>query len=133
MTDPTTKQRRVTWYHRHIANPLMRHVAGHLPGQALLETTGRRTGLPRRTPVGGRILDGSFWMVSDHGLASSYVRNIATNPRVRLQIRSRWHSGTAHLLPSDDPYARLRLLPRFNSWNVRLLGTNLLTIRIDLD
>lgn len=127
------KRRRVTWYHRHIANPVMRHLAGHLPGQALLETTGRRTGLPRRTPVGGRIVDGSFWMVSNHGCASGYVRNIDASHRVRLKIRGRWRAGTAHPVPEDDPRERLRRLPRFNSWNVRMLGTDLLTIRVDLD
>ncbi|MFF3227162.1 nitroreductase/quinone reductase family protein [Nocardia suismassiliense] len=133
MTSASVKQRRVNWYHRRIANPLMRRLVGHLPGQALLETTGRRTGLPRRTPVGGRVVDGSFWMVSDHGFASAYVRNIKANPRVRLQIRSRWYSGTAQPLPDDDARARLCRLPRFNSWNVRMLGTDLLTIRVDLD
>lgn len=127
------KRRRVTWYHRHVANPLMRHLVGHLPGQALLETTGRRTGLARRTPVGGRVVGGSFWMVSNHGRASGYVRNIEADPRVRLQILGRWHTGTAHLLPDDDPRRRLRELPRFNSWNVRMLGTDLVTIRVDLD
>nr|WP_246011215.1 nitroreductase/quinone reductase family protein [Nocardia mexicana] len=111
----------------------MRRLVGHLPGQALLETIGRRSGGPRRTPIGGRVVDGSFWMVSDHGFASDYVRNIEANPRVRLQIRSRWYSGTAHLLPEDDALARLRRLPKFNSWNVRILGTDLLTIRVDLD
>ncbi|MBF6346671.1 nitroreductase family deazaflavin-dependent oxidoreductase [Nocardia cyriacigeorgica] len=133
MNSATAKQRRVNWYHRHIANPVMRRLVGHLPGQALLETTGRRSGLPRRTPIGGRLVDGSFWMVSNHGLASAYVRNIVANPRVRLQTRSRWYTGTAHLVPDDDARARLRRLPRFNSWNVRMLGTDLLTIRIDLD
>ncbi|MBU3060866.1 nitroreductase family deazaflavin-dependent oxidoreductase [Nocardia sp. NEAU-G5] len=127
------KRRRVSWYHRRIANPLMRRLVGHMPGQALLETTGRRSGLPRRTPVGGRVVGGSFWMVSNHGLAAAYVRNIAADPRVRVQIRSRWHTGTAHLLPDDDARARLRELPRFNSWNVRMLGTDLMTIRIDLE
>jgi deazaflavin-dependent oxidoreductase (nitroreductase family) len=127
------KRRRVTWYHRHIANPLMRHLVGHLPGQALLETTGRRTGMLRRTPIGGRIVDGSFWMVSNHGGASGYVRNIEADPRVRLKVRGHWYTGTARLLPEDDPHERLRHLPRFNSWNVRTLGTDLLTIRIDLD
>nr|WP_225730678.1 MULTISPECIES: nitroreductase/quinone reductase family protein [unclassified Nocardia] len=110
----------------------MRHVVGYLPGQALLETNGRRSGLPRRTPVGGRLVGGSFWLVSNHGYASDYVRNIQADPRVRLQIRGRWHTGTAHPLPDDDARERLRRLPRFNSWNVRVLGTDLLTIRIDL-
>ncbi|WP_101468597.1 nitroreductase/quinone reductase family protein [Nocardia fluminea] len=99
----------------------------------LLETTGRRTGLARRTPIGGRRVGDSFWLVSDHGTASPYVLNIVANPRVRLRVGARWHTGTAHPLPADDSRARLRELPRFNSMMVRALGTNLLTIRIDLD
>jgi hypothetical protein len=55
-----------------------------------------------------------------------------TSPLVRLRIRSRWHTGTAHMLPYDDPLARLRLLPWCNSLMVRLLGTDLLTVRVDL-
>ena len=128
-----TKRRRVTWFHRHVANPTMRRVAGYLPGQAVLETVGRHSGVPRRTPIGGRVLDSSFWMVSDHGRASNYVRNIEAKPQVRLQHRGRWRTGTANLLPDDDPRVRLRQLPRFNSLLVRALGTDLLTLRIDLD
>ncbi len=47
-------------------------------------------------------------------------------------IDGRWRNGTAHPLPDDDPIARLATLPRMNSAIVRALGTNLLTIRIDL-
>ena len=130
---PNRKRQSVSWFHRHLANPLMRHLAGHLPGQALLETTGRRSGLWRRTPVGGRIEESSFWMVSDHGRASSYVRNIEADPHVRIQVRGHWHAGTARLLAEDDPRQRLRRLPALNGLLVRLLGTDLLTIRIDLD
>ena len=134
MTTPRTKRRVVTWCHRYVVNPVTRHLAGRvMPGTALLETTGRRTGLARRTPIGGRRVGDSFWLVSDHGTASPYVLNILANPRVRLRVGARWHTGTAHPLPADDARARLRELPRFNSMMVRALGTNLLTIRIDLD
>ncbi|GAA1224088.1 nitroreductase family deazaflavin-dependent oxidoreductase [Prauserella halophila] len=114
-------------------NPIMRRIVGHLPGQALLETTGRRTGRVRHTPIGGAIRDGHFWFVSDHGAASAYVRNLTAEPRVRVRQRGVWHSGTAHVLPDDDARARLRTLPRLNSTMVRALGTNPTTIRIDLD
>ena len=130
---PNRKLQRVSWFHRNLANPLMRHLAGRLRGQALLETTGRRSGLARRTPVGGRIEESSFWMVSEHGRAANYVRNIEADPRVRVQVRGQWHSGTAHLLAEDDPRQRLERLPRLNGLLVRLFGTDLLTIRIDLD
>ncbi|MGH3842871.1 MAG: nitroreductase/quinone reductase family protein [Pseudonocardiaceae bacterium] len=123
----------VSWFHKYVANPVMRRFAGHLPGLALVETVGRRSGKPRHTPIGGRIENGCFWLVSDHGRASHYVRNIEADPRVRVQVRSQWHTGTAHLLAEDDPRRRLRRLPLLNGLLVRGLGTDLLTIRIDLD
>lgn len=126
------KRRIVTGVQRYLVNPPMRLVCGHLPGQAVLETTGRRSGLPRRTPVGGLLDAGSFWLVSEHGPASQYIRNIEADPRVRLQVGSAWRTGIAHLLPEDDVYARLRLLPTMNSLAVRLVGTDLLTVRVDL-
>jgi deazaflavin-dependent oxidoreductase (nitroreductase family) len=123
------KRRRTSFFHRQIANPITRR----LPAQVLLETTGRVSGQPRRTPIGGRLDDTAFWLVSNHGEASDYVRNIKANHRVRIRIRRRWRAGTAVLLPGDDPYARLATLPRFNSSMVRALGTDLLTVRVDLD
>ncbi|MEU6508696.1 MULTISPECIES: nitroreductase family deazaflavin-dependent oxidoreductase [unclassified Streptomyces] len=123
------KHRLVTAFQRHLANPLNRR----LPFQILLETTGRTSGLPRQTPVGGRRVGGSFWLVSEFGHKSQYVRNIQADPRVRVRIAGRWHHGTAHLLPDDDPVTRLRALPRFNSAAVRAFGTDLLTVRVDLE
>ncbi|MFD3491873.1 nitroreductase/quinone reductase family protein [Streptomyces sp. NPDC058690] len=122
------KFRAVTSFQRRIANPMVRQ----LPRQTLLETTGRTSGLPRRTPVGGRRVGNEFWLVSEYGEKSQYVRNIQADPQVRVRIKGRWHAGTAHLVPQDDARARLRTLPRLNSAAVRAVGTNLLTVRIDL-
>ncbi|CAL9454536.1 hypothetical protein SUDANB58_02521 [Streptomyces sp. enrichment culture] len=121
--------RAATAFQRRVANPLLRR----LPLQTVLETTGRVSGLPRRTPVGGRRVGDSFWLVSEFGERSQYVRNIRADPRVRVRIKGRWHTGTAHPLPDDDPIARLRALPRFNSAAVRAFGTHLMTVRVDLD
>ena len=71
--------------------------------------------------------------MSEFGEKSQYVKNIKANPQVRVRIRGKWRSGTAHLLPDDDPHARLRKLPQFNSLGVRTFGTDFLTIRVDLD
>lgn len=122
-----TKYRTVRAFQRRL-NAVMRR----LPTQTLLETTGRSSGLPRRTPLGGRRVGDSFWLVSEFGERSQYVRNIKADPRVRVRIKGRWHTGTAHLMPDDDPIARLRGLPRFNSAGVRTFGADLLTIRVDL-
>jgi hypothetical protein len=61
------------------------------------------------------------------------VLNIKANPKVRVRVHGRWRTGTAHLMPDDDAKARLRSLPGLNSAAVRLMGSDLLTIRVDLD
>jgi deazaflavin-dependent oxidoreductase (nitroreductase family) len=113
------------------------------PGYALLETTGHRSGKPRRTPVGDSRIGDQFWIVAEHGMQAGYVRNIVANSRVRVRVRQglllKWRSGTAHILADDDPRARQRWLARqrpstlLNSLAVRGFGTNLLTVRIDLE
>ncbi|MEU0027848.1 nitroreductase/quinone reductase family protein [Streptomyces sp. NPDC006335] len=112
-----------------LLNPVMRR----LPLQTVLETTGRTSGLPRRTPVGGKRVGDSFWLVSEFGERSQYVRNIKADPRVRVRVRGRWHTGTAHLMPEDDIAVRLRSLPLMNSAAVRAIGAGQLTVRVDLD
>jgi deazaflavin-dependent oxidoreductase (nitroreductase family) len=110
-----------------VVNPIGRQ----LP-VTMLETTGRKSGQPRHTAVGGKVVDNQFWMVSEHGEHSDYVYNIKANPAVRVRINGQWRNGTAHLLPDDDPRQRLRSLPRLNSAGVVTMGTDLLTIRVDL-
>jgi deazaflavin-dependent oxidoreductase (nitroreductase family) len=122
------KYRAVTSFQRHVANPLQRRLAS----QTLLETTGRTSGLPRLTPVGGRLVGREFWFVSEYGERAQYVRNIQADPRVRVRVKGRWYAGTAHLMPQDDPHARLKLLPRFNSAAVRVFGADLMTLRVEL-
>ncbi|MFD6066839.1 MULTISPECIES: nitroreductase/quinone reductase family protein [Amycolatopsis] len=123
------KHRVATTFQRHVGNPIL----VRLPAQPILETTGRKSGEPRRTPIGGRRVGRSFWIVSEFGEKSQYVRNIQADPRVRVRLKGRWHTGTARLLPEDDPRARLKTLPTVNSAAVRAIGTDLLTIRVDLD
>jgi len=113
------------------------------PGYALLETIGRRSGKPRRTPVGHGLVGRQFWIVAEHGDKAGYVRNIKSNPRVRLKLcdglRARWFSGNASVLSDDNPRARQQWLgaelpsSSSNAAAVRFFGTQLLTIRIDLD
>jgi deazaflavin-dependent oxidoreductase (nitroreductase family) len=140
------KHRVVHFLQKYLFNPPIKllFAAGLVrPGYALLETIGRKTGKARRTPVGDGRVSGQFWIVAEHGRKAGYVRNIEAIPRVRLKLRegfrSRWHSGTAHILPDDDPRARQDWLARqvrgagSNAAAVRFFGTELLTVRIDLD
>ncbi|MEA2249397.1 MAG: hypothetical protein QOH46_3926 [Solirubrobacteraceae bacterium] len=120
-----------------LLNPVMRRAldAGLVPrGWALLETTGRRSGLPRRVPVGDGLRGGCFWIVAEHGRHADYVRNIERDPRVRVKVRGRWHTGTAHILPGEDPRARLRALRRpLNDLGLLAMATEMLVLRVDLD
>ena len=50
-----------------------------------------------------------------------------------MQIGGQWRGGAASILDHDDPRARLKGLPWLNSALVRLVGTDLVTIRVDLD
>src|SRR3954447_4462556 len=120
----------------HLVNPLVRPLLEHarLPGWALLETTGRRSGLPRRVPLGDGLRGETFWIVTEHGWSADYVKNIQADPHVRVKTRGRWRSGTARILADDDALTRLRWLGRpVNDTMLRLVGTEQLTIRVDLD
>jgi deazaflavin-dependent oxidoreductase (nitroreductase family) len=136
VTSPDRKRRLVTWAQVRLLNPPMRALAarGLVPGVALLETTGRRSGQARRTPVTNGLERGTdtFWLVAEHGRKAAYVRNIEADPYVRVRVRGRWRAGTAHVLPDDDTRARQRTLPRLHSATVRAMGTELVTVRIDL-
>jgi deazaflavin-dependent oxidoreductase (nitroreductase family) len=129
MPDLQRLKRRVV----HTAQRLVVNPVGRRSPATMLETIGRKSGQPRRTAIGGRVVDNQFWMVSEHGDHSHYVLNIKANPAVRVRIRGQWRTGTAHLLHDDDAHARLGSLPGFNSALVRLMGSDLLTIRVDLD
>jgi deazaflavin-dependent oxidoreductase (nitroreductase family) len=128
VTGRLDKRRLVDRLHR-MLNPIARR----LPTQVVLETTGRVSGQPRRTPIGGRLVGDVFWFVSMNGETSNYVRNIKADNAVRLRINGGWRTGRAHLMRDDDAAARNAQLSWGNSTVNRMLGTDLLSIRIDLD
>ena len=101
---------------------------------ALLETTGRKSGVPRRVPVGNGLRGDTFWIVTEHGYHADYVRNIQHDPRVRVKVGPKWRSGTAHVLPDDDPRERMRMLGRpVNDAMMRMVASEPLVLRVDLD
>ena len=140
------KHRIVHTLQKYVLNPpikLLFAIGVAPPGYALLETIGRTTGKARRTPVGDGWIGYQFWLVAEHGMKAGCVCNIVSNPRVRLKLRhgilARWHTGKAQVLPDDDARERQRWLAgrrpstAVNTAAVRLFGTDLLTVRIDLD
>lgn len=131
------KRRVARFVTNRLVNPLVRPLIerGVFPRtHALLETTGRRSGVPRRVPLGNGLRGDTFWIVTEHGYAADYVKNIQADPRVRVKIGRRWRSGTARILPEDDPRERMRRLGRpVNDTALRMVGTQHLTVRVDLD
>lgn len=139
-----TRARRVQrGIERFLFNPLMRSALrlGIAPRAfALLETTGRRTGRLRQTPIGGGIDGSAYWIVAEHGTACGYVQNLMASPTVRLKIGRRWYAGTATALPEDEPFARRRAIDRHNGLVgradgvfFRVAASTPLSVRVDLD
>jgi deazaflavin-dependent oxidoreductase (nitroreductase family) len=131
------KRRWSTFLTAKLVNPVVRAAARAgipLPLVVILETRGRKSGEPRRVPV-GKALDGdTLWVVAEHGRRAAYVKNIEADPHVRVRVGRRWRPGTAHVLYDDDWRLRQRQLPnKVNSAVVRLIGTEHLTIRVDLE
>jgi len=126
-------RRVLRWYQKNIANPLFRGSAGFVPGWALIETIGRRSGKPHRVPVGGRLIGNTYWFLAGTGREAQYVRNIEKERRVRVRIHGRWRDGVAWVCSDDDSRRRLLRLNPLNGVFLWLAGHDLLTIRIDLD
>lgn len=142
---PGGKAAVVRFVQRWVINPpvrLLLHLGVMPLGYALLETTGRRSGKARRTPVGNGRQGDAFWIVAEHGMRAGYVRNIRQNNKVRIRMRVgwrfRWVEGTASIRPDLDPIAVQRRLSAwhplraFNAVQVQVLGSALLVVRVDL-
>src|SRR5829696_4782008 len=131
------KRRVSTFITATLVNPLVRAAARlglPLPMVVILETRGRRSGKPRRIPVGKAIEGDTLWIVAEHGRRASYVRNIEADPHVRVRVGRCWRTGSAQVLPDDDWRERQRRIPnKINSASVRVMGTEHVTVRVDLD
>lgn len=73
-----------------------------------LETTGAKSGLPRRVPLAGRADEDGVWVISQHGRRAGWAHNIAAHPEVRVRVNDQWRSGTATFEPEDDVRTRAR-------------------------
>ena len=130
------KRRASTFASHRLLNPFVKAAARAglpLPGLVILETTGRKSGEPRRTPVGKALEGDTLWVLAEHR-RGGYVRNIEANPRVRVRIGRSWREGTARVLLDDDVRERARRMPnRVNTRTVLLMASEPVTVRVDLD
>jgi deazaflavin-dependent oxidoreductase (nitroreductase family) len=132
--DATRKRRRVRLVQRYLLNPPIKLLvwAGLVPGHALVETVGRRSGRRRRTVVGMHVEGDVGWVVAEQGRHAGYVNNLHARPDVRVRIHRRWRAARAQIV-DDDPDARLESFGRPRHADaVRRFGTDLTTVRFDL-
>ena len=111
-------------------NPLaLRFAAGIAPWWVILETTGRRSGRPRRVPLARGPLHGDVvWLIAVHGKHAGFVKNLVADPHVRLKLRGRWLSGTASLEPYDPE--RVREFNLYARMGPRTLGIESALVKI---
>lgn len=80
-------------------------------GLILLETTGRRSGHPHRTPVFALLVDGFLLVGTARGDRAHWVTNARANPAVRYWLCGRAHQAQALVFTSDTWPAEAEGLP----------------------
>ena len=105
-----------------------------------LETTGAKSGQPRRVPLAGREDGNDLWVISQHGRRAGWAHNIAANPKVRVRMNNQWRSGTATFEPGDDVRARARsfggdgkLSQSTTAMTMRAMESDPISVRIAFD
>lgn len=129
------KRKRTRILQRYVLNPPVKLAVwtGLVPSYVLVETVGRRSGKRRRNVVGMHVDGDTGWVVAEQGVHAGYVANLMATPGVRVRLRGRWRHARAHVLVEDDADARLAEFSKSHAATVRRFGTDLTTIRFDLD
>jgi deazaflavin-dependent oxidoreductase (nitroreductase family) len=103
----------------------------------LLTTRGRKSGLPRITPLQFEEVDGIFYVGSARGAQADWYKNILLDEHVELQIRERHLKGKAEPINEPSQVAdflemRLKRHPLFIGLVMHLEGLPLFYHRADL-
>lgn len=136
-TQPTLIWRWMRFLNQHIA---LKNVM-RLPIQRkvlILTTTGRKSGLPRQTPLQYEEIDGQIYIASARGTQADWYRNLQKNTLVSLQIGNRQMQGIAETISDRGRIAdflqyRLERHPRMIGAIMRLEGLPLHYSHADLE
>ena len=85
----TTRLAALSPFTKRFVNPLTRHVAGFLPGFAIVITVGRRSGLVRRIPMNVFRVHGDYVFALTYGSGVDWVKNVQAAGGCALQTRGR--------------------------------------------
>ena len=83
----------------------------------LLTTTGRKSGLPRVTALQYEEIGDAIYLGSSKGIHADWVRNIHSNPQVKIRVKNRRFDGLAEVVTDCERIAdfmelRLQRHPR---------------------
>ncbi|BAH48832.1 nitroreductase family deazaflavin-dependent oxidoreductase [Rhodococcus opacus] len=85
--------RSIARFNRVVTNRVSRHVASILPGFAMVEHRGRKSGKSYHTPVNVFVVDGRYRFALTYGARSDWVRNVVAAGGCTIVTRRR----TVHL------------------------------------
>ena len=77
----------VARFNRHATNRVTGHIAGWLPGFAIVVHTGRRSGRIYRTPVNAFRGGGGYRIALTYGAESDWVRNVMAAGDCQIETR----------------------------------------------
>jgi deazaflavin-dependent oxidoreductase (nitroreductase family) len=77
----------VAHFNKHVTNRLTRHVAGWLPGFAIVSHVGRRSGRSYRTPVNVFRVGDRYLFALTYGRDSDWVQNVVSAGRCEITTR----------------------------------------------
>ncbi len=86
----------------------------------LLTTIGRKSGLPRVTPLQYEEINGCIYVASARGTKADWYRNIVADPNVKIRVKARQFAGAA------EPVTDLQRIADFMEYrltkNPRMIG-----------
>ncbi len=86
----------------------------------LLTTIGRKSGLPRVTPLQYEEINGCIYVASARGTKADWYRNIVADPNVKIRVKARQFAGAA------EPVTDLQRIADFLEYrltkNPRMIG-----------
>ena len=104
----------------------------------LLTTIGRKSGLPRVTPLQYEEIDGVYYVGSARGPNADWFRNLQANPQVKVEIKGRRFEGVAEAITDPVRIAdffemRLKRHPVMIGLLMHLEGLPLKCTRVDME
>src|ERR1700759_3219651 len=123
MNETTTHYQAPGWFTRNVFNRCVARLTRmgvSVLGSRVLETRGRQSGLPRRTPVNLLTIDGQQYLVSPRG-HGQWVRNVrADNGRLTLILGRRRPAYRARGLDPDDARTAQILRAYLQRWKAEV-------------